>query len=175
VSFRASMLPQAHPASPRAAHARTTLIFAAIALLSLAGVGLALLAQYRFDMPPCPWCILQRVIYLLIAAVCLVGLLLRSRRVRKVLAGITLLLTLAGVASAVYQNVVASKLYSCNLTLADKILNALQLETLWPSVMAVTASCADAAVSVLGVPFEFWSLGLYALLGLLAMAVLVRR
>ena len=87
----------------------------------------------------------------------------------------TLLLCAGGVAAAIYQHVVASKLYSCNLTLADKILSATRLESLWPSVLGVTATCADAAVDVLGVPFEYWSLGLFSLLGLIALAVIVRR
>lgn len=165
----------AHPASPRAAHARNTLRLSAIAFLSLAAIGLALLAQYRFDMQPCAWCVLQRVIYLVIAAVCLVGVALPSRFARKLTAAITLLLCASGAASAVYQHVVAAKLYSCNLTLADKVLSALKLETLWPSVLGVTATCADAAVSVMGVPFEYWSLALFSLLGLLALAVIVRR
>ena len=67
----------AHPSSPRAAQARTTWRLGAIAFLSLTAVGLALVAQYRFDMYPCAWCILQRVIYLLIAALCIVGVVLR--------------------------------------------------------------------------------------------------
>jgi protein dithiol:quinone oxidoreductase len=165
----------AHPASPRAAQARNTLRLGAIAFLSLAAVGLALLAQYRFEMQPCPWCILQRVIYLLIAAVCLVGVVLRPNGLRMGAAVVTLLLAAAGAASAVYQHVVAAKMYSCNLTLADKILSFFKLESLWPSVLGVTATCADAAVSVLGVPFEYWSLALFSLLGLLALAVIVRR
>jgi disulfide bond formation protein DsbB len=165
----------AHAASPRAAHMRNSFRLGAIAFLSLASVGLALLAQYRFDMYPCAWCILQRFIYLVIAAVCIVGVLLRPVAARMAAAGVTLLLCAAGVASAIYQHVVASKLYSCNLTLADKIINALKLESLWPSVLSVTATCADAAVSVFGVPFEYWSLGLFSLLGLIALAVIVRR
>jgi disulfide bond formation protein DsbB len=38
----------------------------------------------------------------------------------------------------------------------------------------VTASCADAAVAIFGVPYEFWSLGLFAVLGAVAMRTLVR-
>ena len=38
--------------------------FIAIAALCLAAVGAALIAQYRFDMQPCPWCVLQRVIFI---------------------------------------------------------------------------------------------------------------
>ena len=100
---------------------------------------------------------------------------LPARGVRVGLASVALLLTVAGASAAIYQNVVASKLYSCNLTLADKILNALKLETLWPSVMGVTATCADAAVSVVGLPFEFWSLAMFSLLGLLAITIVAKR
>ena len=35
----------------------------AIALASLGAVGAALFTQYRWDMQPCPWCILQRVLF----------------------------------------------------------------------------------------------------------------
>jgi disulfide bond formation protein DsbB len=45
----------------------------AIAALSVAGVAAALVSQHVFDMPPCPWCVLQRAVYLAIAALCLIG------------------------------------------------------------------------------------------------------
>jgi len=37
-----------------------------IAIASLAAVGAALVAQHRFDMQPCPWCTLQRLIFLIV-------------------------------------------------------------------------------------------------------------
>jgi protein dithiol:quinone oxidoreductase len=36
----------------------------------------------------------------------------------------------------------------------------------------VTATCADAAVSVLGVPFEYWSLALFAIVAGVLLTVL---
>ena len=36
----------------------------------------------------------------------------------------------------------------------------------FPDWFEVQATCADAAASVLGVPFEFWSLALFAICGL---------
>jgi disulfide bond formation protein DsbB len=36
-------------------------------------VGGALVSQHVFDMQPCPWCVLQRLIFVAIALVCLVG------------------------------------------------------------------------------------------------------
>ena len=49
-------------------------LLAGTALVSVAAVGVALVSQHVFGMEPCPWCILQRVIFLAIALVCLVGL-----------------------------------------------------------------------------------------------------
>ena len=146
----------------------------AMATVCLAAVAAALVAQHGFDMQPCPWCILQRVIFLAIAVACLAAVAWPSRRARQVLSSVALLLALCGVAAAFYQHQVAAKNASCNLTMADKIITALGLEPLLPALFQVTATCADAAVSVLGVPFEYWSLALFALLGLLAASTLVR-
>ena len=145
-----------------------------MAVACVAAVGAALVAQHGFDMQPCPWCILQRVIFLAIAVVCVVAAAWPSRGARGALSAVALVLALCGVASAYYQHVVAAKQGSCNLTLADKIITALGLESLLPALFQVTANCADAAVSVLGVPFEYWSLALFVLLGLVAASTLGR-
>ena len=65
-------------------------------------------------------------------------------------------------AAALYPHFVAAKSQSCNLTLADRIVSGLGLDHALPAVFQVVASCADAAVSLAGVPYEFWSLLLYA-------------
>jgi disulfide bond formation protein DsbB len=144
----------------------------AMAAACVAAVAAALVAQHVYDMRPCPWCIVQRAIYVLIALVCVAAA--ASRGLRKPGAAVALLLAGAGIASAVYQHVVAAKQFSCNLTAADRIITALRLESLAPPLFQVTASCADAAVSVLGVPFEYWSALMFALLVLGAIAVLRR-
>ena len=71
--------------------------------------------------------------------------------------GLGLLLALAGIAAALWQYFVAARSPSCNLTLADKIVNATQLDRLLPDVFEARASCADAAVSLLGIPYAFWA------------------
>jgi protein dithiol:quinone oxidoreductase len=129
----------------------------------LLAVGAALVSQYRFDMQPCPWCVLQRVIFLAIA---LAGLLALAWR--RIGAGLALLLAAGGAAAALWQHFVAAASASCNLTLADRIVGALRLNVLLPDVFEARASCADAAVALLGVPYEFWSLALFLLLGLAA-------
>ncbi|AKJ28393.1 disulfide bond formation protein B [Caldimonas brevitalea] len=143
-------------------------------LASLAAVAAALVSQYQFGMAPCPWCILQRVIFVLMALLAGLAWAVKAPALRRVLAGLTALAAGSGIAAAVYQHTVASQSFSCSLTLADKIIQALKLEQALPFVFRVKASCADAAVTLLGLPYEYWSLGLYALL-LLACGVVVVR
>lgn len=149
----------------------TTRLLLAMAALCVAAVGAALVSQHVFDMQPCPWCILQRLIYLAIAALCLVGAAFSARPVRLVIGVLTLLLALSGGASALYQELVASKSASCNLTFADKVISALGLDGVLPDLLAVRASCADAAVAILGVSYAYWSLALFALLAWAALRV----
>lgn len=147
-------------------------LLALIALACFGAVGLALVSQYHFDMPPCPWCTLQRLIFLVIGVLALLGLLLRSADVQKVLALGGLIFALSGIAAALWQHFVAAASDSCNLTLADRILQTLGLWDLAPQVFAPTASCAEAAVNLLGVPYAFWSLGVFVLCGLACLQVM---
>lgn len=138
---------------------------AGVALASLAAVGVALVSQHVYDMQPCPWCVLQRVIFVAIALACGLGLVWRNRAGRLVSASLGLLLALCGIAAALWQHFQAAASASCNLTLADKIVSRwLQLDQLLPDVFEPRASCADAAVSLLGVSYDFWSLALFVLL-----------
>lgn len=147
-----------------------------IALLSLAAVAVALVSQHVFDMQPCPWCVLQRAIFVTIAIVCLIGLAWRSATGRLLGGGLALLLALCGVASALWQHFKAAASASCNLTLADKIVSGfLHLDRWAPAVFEVRASCADAAVNLLGVPYDFWALGLFAVIAVLALSAMRGR
>ena len=148
---------------------------AGVALAGLAAVAAALVSQYRFDIQPCPWCVLQRVIYVAIALACGLGLVWRSALGRRVGAGLGLLLALGGAAAALWQQFVAAASASCKLTLADKIVSRwLHLDTALPSVFEARASCADAAVNLLGVPYDVWSLALFVLMGAALWRVLQR-
>ena len=150
--------------------ARTLLL--ATLVTSLAAVGLALVSQHVFGMEPCPWCVLQRLIFVAIAVVCALGLLWTSSVGRRLTSALVLALGLSGVASAAWQHFVAAASNSCNLTLADKIISSIEADTLMPGVFSPRASCADAAVNLLGIPYEFWSLGLFVLIGIGAIKIL---
>jgi protein dithiol:quinone oxidoreductase len=153
---------------------RPGLLWPATVLLPLAAVAAALVSQHVFDMQPCPWCVLQRVIFIAIAGVALLGWVLPAPLPRRLAAVLVAVLAACGMTSALWQHFVAASSVSCNLTLADRIVSAFGLDALEPRVFAAYASCADAAVKLLGLPYEFYSLVLYALL-LAAAAALLRR
>lgn len=142
-----------------------------ITLSSWGAVGAALLTQHLGGMLPCPWCVLQRLIFLLIGALALLAWALRPARPALLAGGV--LLALCGVAAALWQHFVANASASCNLTLADQIMGALGLDRALPEVFAAYASCAEAKAWLLSVPYEFYSLALFTLLGAALAALLV--
>lgn len=141
---------------------------AAIAVAAIAAIAAALVSQHAFGMEPCAWCVLQRLVFAVIAVVALVGL-APLRWLRRLAAALVVVLALAGVAAAVWQNRVAAQSSSCNLTLADRIVSGSGLDGALPEIFQPRASCADAAATLLGLPYEFWSLALYLLLALAAL------
>jgi disulfide bond formation protein DsbB len=140
-----------------------------VLLLSWGAVGLALYTQHRLDMQPCPWCVLQRLVFVAIGAGAVLGLLWRGALGAAVAGFVATLLAGLGMAAALWQHFVAAASASCNLTFADRFMMATGLPELLPDVFTAWASCADAKVNLLGLPYEFWSLGLFVVLDLIVM------
>ncbi|MFN3861730.1 MAG: disulfide bond formation protein B [Roseateles sp.] len=163
------MQPAASKLAPRA--------LLAMAGLSFAGVAIAFVAQHQFGVKPCPWCVLQRALYLAIGTLALLGWLARRQRMlRQALLLLVLVSCAAGLTAAVFQHEVASQSASCAMGLADQIVTALGLEELWPAMFMITANCAEAAAyRLLGLPYEVWSGLLFAGLAGLGLVVLARR
>ena len=152
-----------------------TWAWATAVLLPLAAVAAALYTQFRMDMQPCPWCVLQRAQFVAISLVGLPGWLVRVNAVRKVSALLITLLAASGVAAALWQHFVAASSTSCAMTLADRIVRGAGLDELSPDVFSATANCAEAATTLLGLPYEFYSLAIFALLVALGLAMLLQR
>lgn len=145
-------------------------LLALICLSSLGAVGAALVGQHVFDVRPCPWCVLQRLEFLLLALVTGLGwTMYKFRAVRIVAFALALILALCGIATAYYQHEVASLTASCAMTFADRVLGFFSLESAVPPLFMVTASCSEAAhYRMLGLPYEIWSGGLFACVLLLS-------
>jgi protein dithiol:quinone oxidoreductase len=148
--------------------AQRTALLLGMAVLSLGAVAAALWTQHALGMEPCPWCVLQRLIFVAIALAALPGLLWRAAAGRMISAALIGLLALGGIAAALWQHFVAAAADACNRTLAERIIVALGLDGSLPEIFQPRASCADAAVKLLGLPYEFWSLGLFVLLAAMA-------
>jgi len=148
---------------------------AALFLLALAAVGAALFTQYVWDMQPCPWCVLQRVVFLAIALAALPALLFGAAWARWLSGGLVVLLALGGAAAALWQHFVAASSTSCALTWADRWIRNAGLDELLPQVFAAYASCAESKANLFGVPYEFYSLALFIVLGSGALLLLSAR
>ena len=144
-------------------------VLAVVAGVSLAAVGAALYTQHgAMGLLPCAWCVLQRLAFLIVAAAALLGLLLPGMPGRRLGAALAGLAALAGMAMAAWQHWVAAASASCAMSWADRIMGWTGLDRRWPEVFAAYASCADAKADLLGLPYEFYSLALFAALALAA-------
>ncbi|NYT60935.1 disulfide bond formation protein B [Alcaligenaceae bacterium] len=148
-----------------------------IALLCVAAVAIALVSQHVFGMQPCAWCVLQRLIFIAIAIVCWLGLLLgrRSAGIRRLAALLVATLSVGGIIAAWYQYTVAANLFSCAQTFADRFMVQSGLDAALPWLFGIFATCSDAKVSLLGLEYALWGLGLFVVTGVLAAVALLRR
>jgi disulfide bond formation protein DsbB len=152
------------------------MVLAGIAALAFGAIGAALVTQHAFDMQPCPWCVLQRLIFIVIGLVALIGLAVwRNPLGRAAVPPLLLLLAGSGIAAALWHYFVAAASASCKLTLADRIISGLQLDALLPAVFMPTGSCADAATNLFGVPYVLWSLALFVVIEAAALGLLMRK
>ncbi|HLT27380.1 MAG TPA: disulfide bond formation protein B [Zeimonas sp.] len=144
---------------------RSRSLLLACAVFALAAVGAALVLQHAFEMRPCAWCTLQRLVYLVVAALALFGFALGARApVARGLALLAAAASLAGLAAALHQQFVAAQTASCAFTFADRVLMQLRLDEFAPWLFLADASCSEANVPLLGVPFALWSATAFVLL-----------
>ena len=138
-------------------------LFAFVAVTPFGAIAAALVSQYAYGMQPCPWCVLERLIFVAIGVFALLGLVWRGTAGSRVAATCASVLALAGFTAAMWQHFVAARSESCAQTLADRIMTSSQLDQLVPSVFEARVSCADAAVNILGIPYPFLAAMLFAL------------
>lgn len=133
--------------------------FAALAVGSfgLVAVGLQLQALYRLS--PCPLCIFQRALYLLIGAVALVGFLLPVAR--RLWAGLIALTGVGGLAVAAYQSwmqafpELAKECSYADPNTIERLVDWLGMR--WPSLFLATGFCTSREWEFLGLSMANWS------------------
>ena len=155
------------PASNRMLHG--------IALLCCGAVVFALICQHAFGMRPCAWCVFQRLIYLGIAALCWLTVAVRRWSVISFLLSVIVpLAAIGGAMAAWYQYDVASEMFSCSFTFADRFMINSGLGTKLPWLFAVQAGCMDAKVNLLGIEYALWSLMLFLVIAILGIRNLAK-
>src|SRR5690606_38537264 len=80
------------------------------------------------------------------------------------------LASFGGLAAALQQQFVAAKTASCAFTFADRVLMQSRLDEMAPWLFFADASCSEANVPLLGVPFAVWSATAFVLLAIGALA-----
>lgn len=152
---------------------RRALLLPACAAIAIGAVGVALVLQHGFGMEPCAWCTFQRLVFLVVAALALLAWALGAWPLAS--RGASLLTSaaaLGGLWAALHQQFVAARAQSCVFTLADRVLMNLRLDEAAPWLFEATASCSDANVPLLGVPFAAWSAATFTLLAAMALLAL---
>jgi len=150
-------------------------VFSLIFVLCAGALGTALVSQHLFGLMPCAWCVMQRLIYLVIGIVAASFAFTPYKKWPVAIGSITLIaLSFSGIAAAWYQTHYAAKAFSCNLGFADKFMINTGLDAALPSVFGIFASCADAVVNIMGLDYSNWSLLLFGLLGSLSTINVVR-
>lgn len=149
-----------------------------IALLAFSGVGIALLSQHVFSIPPCAWCVLQRFIFIVLGLFSLIAGVLRQlghQRSSTLVSLLGLATAVGGILAAWYQVSVAQHLFSCDQTFADRFITQSGLESGLPWLFGIYASCMDARQPLLGIEYAYWSLALFVILGLGMLVTLFKR
>lgn len=148
-----------------------------IALLCVGAVAAALVSQHAFDMPPCAWCVFQRLLFLIIALLCWGGVLLGrvGRAAPRAAGAFASLVALGGVVSGWYQHTVAAQMFSCDRTFADHFMVNSGLDAGLPWLFGIFATCMDAQVKLFGVEYVFWAIALFVLIAVLGIGAARRR
>ena len=149
--------------------------FATLALGVFGLVAVGLMMQHLWRLAPCPLCIFQRLLYLVIGVVALMGWLLPIARI--LWAGLVVALGLGGVAVAGYQTwmqafpELATECGYSDPNLIERLVDWLGMQ--WPSLFLATGFCTSREWEFLGLSMANWSLLVFA--GIVAYALLLMR
>ncbi len=134
-------------------------IFAAVGVSCVALLGFAYYMQYGLEHQPCPLCILQRYVYMAIAAVSLAGAAYGPKRLGAMItAGVLGAFAATGAALAVWQVTKGDTMTTCNTDVVGQIVYALPMRAWWPEFLAAYGGCADKYPPILGLSIPLWSL-----------------
>lgn len=145
----------------------------ALGCFGLVGVGMAL--QAMLNLAPCPLCIFQRLLYIVIGCLALIGALLP--KLRQLWAGLVGLLAVLGAGVAGYQTwmqafpELASECSYTDPNLIESLVDWLGMQ--FPSMFLATGFCSSRDWEMFGLSMANWSLLVFV--GIVGYAVFLFR
>jgi disulfide bond formation protein DsbB len=149
--------------------------FATLALGTLGLVAFGLELQQMYRLAPCPFCIFQRLLYIVIGLVALLGVVLPVGRL--LWAALIAALAAGGAAVAGYQSWMqafphlATECGYSDPTLIERLVDWLGMQ--WPGLFLATGFCTSREWEFLGLSMANWSFLVFA--GIVGYAVLLMR
>ena len=142
-------------------------------------IGFALFLQYIKHQDPCPLCMVQRVIFIVILVMFVAAAVQGPKRVgQRIYATLIALVSLAGVAVASrhiwIQNLPKDQVPACGPGL-DYMLETMPLGHMVQALLHGSGECAEKGWTFLGLGIPEWSLLCYVALGIWAILVAVRK
>lgn len=135
-------------------------------IFSISCLSFALIAQHYFNILPCAWCVLQRLIFVFLILVSFASLFFKRLIIFQIINVIT---SASGIVASLYLYLVASKSDSCDLSFAEKFINLFNLQEVLPSVFGVLAMCNEPQVRFLGISFVQYAILSFVLLFVLCL------
>jgi disulfide bond formation protein DsbB len=166
-------------ANPLAWPFRWQMLFGAIACAAL--LGYAIYVEKHMLMMPCPLCILQRVVFMVLGVVGLVGALHgpKSAGGRRAYGIVAFLVAAAGVGVAGrhlwIQSLPADQVPLCNSLGIDYMLDTMPVLQVLRSILTGSGECAKVDWQWLGLSMPGWTLVCFVLLGLGALWAGLRK
>ncbi|WBF65832.1 MAG: disulfide bond formation protein B [Candidatus Kinetoplastibacterium crithidii] len=151
-------------------------LFLIIFILSFFSILIALISQHFFDMQPCAWCVIQRLLFFLIGIISLISFFLNKVIISRISALSISALGILGILAACLQKIFSSDDLSCTTsTAADKIISNSGFDSAIPWLFNIYASCADDPVTLFGIEYFIFSLSIFILLTFISLSIFLKK
>ena len=150
-------------------------VFALIFLICVGLLAFALYLQHWKGLDPCPWCVVQRLGFMLVGLIALVGAIHGPARPGTAVYSILgLVAAAAGAAAGAYHVYLQSdpvRAAKCIGSPVELILDRLQIGKLAPSLLQYDGPCTLKPWSVLGLSIPEWSTAWFVILAIAFLAI----
>jgi disulfide bond formation protein DsbB len=154
---------------PRTVSDRVSRLYTLLFVVCLGLLGFALYLQHWENLDPCPWCVVQRLGYILVGLIALVGALHRPGPIATVVySTLGLAASAAGAAAAVYHVYLQSdpgRAAKCVGSPVERILDQLDVGAVIPPLLQYSGPCTLKPWAFLWLSIPEWSLVWFVLLG----------